>query len=74
MAELNLTGQATAATDMKTKSTQLSGLLEQRKPYWMKMSVEQKKKWLSSNKDPVLKLAWDDYVYLKEFFMGVDNG
>lgn len=74
MGELNLTGQAVAGTAIQTRLVQMKTLLDQRKIYWDKMSDEKKSAWVSSDKDPVMSLAWDIYKYLdKNFFRGEDT-
>lgn len=68
MAELDLTGQATLAGQVQTRVTQLRNAMELRKPVWNKLSIEKKKLWISSNKDPIMTLAWDVFKYLQSNF------
>jgi hypothetical protein len=68
MADLNLTGQATSANQIQTRVTQLRTAMELRKPFWDRMSVEKKRAWIASGKDPIMSLAWDVFKYLKNNF------
>lgn len=76
MADLNLTGQSTIAGQVQTRITQLRSAMELRKDVWNRMSVEKKKAWITSGKDPIMTLAWTIYRYLRDNFFGqeVDNG
>ncbi len=70
MAELNLTDQLTEKNGIQPKINKLNQLMQQRKPFWEKASLEQRKKWVKSGKDPVMSLAWVIYKYLKSNFFG----
>ncbi len=70
MAELNLTDQLTEKNGIQPKINKLNQLMNQRKPIWEKASKEQRKKWINSNKDPVMSLAWTIFKYLYNNFFG----
>ncbi len=70
MATLNLTGQNAERTTIAPKLLRLKQLLDERKVIWSKIPVEKKKKWIKSEKDPVMNLAWDIYKYLDKNFFG----
>ena len=76
MAELNLTGQATAAATIQTRVTQLRNAMELRKDVWNRLPIAKKKAWITSGRDPIMTLAWQVYLYLRDNFFGqeVDNG
>ncbi len=68
MADLTLTGQTTSSGQIQTRINTLKTLLDQRKPFWQRMSNEKKKAWVKSGKDPVMSLAWDVFKYLNNNF------
>ena len=70
MAELNLTDQLAEKDAIQPKVNKLSQLMNQRKPFWDKASLEQRKKWVTSDKDPIMSLAWLIYKYLNDNFFG----
>jgi len=70
MADLTLISQATLKTDVEPKLTQLKTDLEKRKELFLKCDAKKRKLWL--DKDPVLKMAWEQYKMLKDFFERVD--
>ena len=77
MAELNLTDQLAEKDAIQPKVNKLSQLMNQRKPFWDKASLEQRKKWINSGKDPIMSLAWTIYKYLKNNFFNektIDEG
>lgn len=76
MATLNLTGQQDIKNDIAPKLLQLKQAMEARKDIWDKLSIEKKKKWITSGKDPVMNISWDVYNYLRNKFFGeeTDNG
>ena len=75
MADLNLTGQGTSAGQIQTRVTQLRNAMELRKPFWDRMSIEKKRAWVASGKDPIMSLAWDVFKYLKNnFFTQEETG
>ena len=72
MADLVLTGQATSAGQIQTRITQLRNSMDLRKEIWDRLPLEKKRAWIP--KDPVLALAWDEYVFLHKYFRGLDDG
>lgn len=70
MTELNLSGQTDLKNQINPKLVMLKSILEQRKPIWDKVSVEKKKKWIQSGKDPIMTIAWQIYRYLRDNFFG----
>jgi hypothetical protein len=68
MADLTLTGQATSAGQIQTRITQLRNAMELRKDVWTRMSLEKKRAWVTSGKDPIMSLAWTVYRYLRDNF------
>lgn len=72
MADLVLTGQATVATAIKAKTADLESALNARREVWDRMPIEKKRAWIA--KDPVLTLAWDEFVFLHKFFTGMADG
>lgn len=70
MADLNLTGQSTLAGQVQTRITQLRAAMDLRKPIWDRLPLEKRKAWVTSNRDPIMTLAWKTYRYLRDnFFM-----
>lgn len=74
MSELNLTGQSTLAGQIQTRVTQLRNAMELRKEVWNRLPVSKKKSWITSGKDPIMTLAYNIYVYLKDFFEEAHRG
>ena len=70
MATLNLSGQNLERADIAPKLLRLKNLMEQRKPLWQKASYDKRKKWVQSDKDPIMGIAWDVYKYLRDNFFG----
>ena len=69
MTQLNLTGQQTAVDTIQPYINALKTRMDQRKTVWDKLSVEKRRKWVLSGKDPIMTLAWTMYKYLhKNFF------
>jgi len=73
MATLNLTGQNLERADIAPKLLKLKNLMDQRLPIWQKIPREKKKKWVQSDKDPIMGIAWDVYKYLNNNFFGEVN-
>lgn len=74
MAILNLTGQATSASQIQTRITQFQATMDQWKPFWDRMPIDRKIAWVKSGKDPIMTLAWNVYKYLNNnFFQGEDT-
>lgn len=75
MTILNLTNQTTAKNQIAPKLAALKTELDKRLPVWRRISLEKKRQWVLSDKDPIMSLAWDVYKYLdKNFFGDVRNG
>lgn len=75
MTTLNLSNQTTIKNLIAPKVQDLKTEMEKRKAIWNKLPVEKKKKWITSDKDPIMTLAWNAYVYLRDgFFKEADNG
>jgi hypothetical protein len=73
--KLNLTGQLANASQIQAQINTLKILLDQRKPFWDRMSDEKKRAWIKSGKDPIMNLAWEVYKYLNNnFFRGEETG
>lgn len=72
MANLNLTGQATAASAIQNRLVQLRNQMADRLPLWQKLNNKQRRKWILSGKDPIMELAWQIYKYLRDNFFGED--
>ena len=68
MANLTLNGQATKAADIGPKLAKLKQALDARKAIWTKLPIEKKKKWVASEKDPVMTLAFTIGQYLQKNF------
>lgn len=73
MATLNLTGQSVEYADIAPKLLKLKNLMDQRKEIWNKISTEKKKLWVTSDKDPIMSVAWDVYKYLRNNFFGEEH-
>ena len=73
LVNLNLSNQEIEKIDIQPKSDRLNSLLEQRKEVWGKCSIEIKKKWIDSKKDPIINLAYNLYKYLKTFFQDIED-
>lgn len=72
MAILNLIDQLSASNEIKPKLAQMKNLMDTRKNLWSKLPTKQKKKWITSEKDPVMNIAWNVYKYLDANFFGDD--
>lgn len=73
MTILDLTGQTTAKNLIAPKLLALKTELDKRLPVWQRISIEKKKKWVLSDKDPIMSIAWDVYKYLRNNFFGDVN-
>ena len=69
---LNLSGQQVEYNTIAPKVQTLKNWMDQRKPIWAKISKEKRKKWVTSDKDPIMSLAWSIYKYLDNNFFGED--
>ena len=68
MADLNLTGQGTLASQVQTRINSMKQSMDLRKPIWDRLTDEKKRAWVRSGKDPLMSLAWDTYRYLRDNF------
>ena len=68
MAILNLTNQIIAHNEIAPKLQHMKSLLVARKIMWDKLSIKQRKKWVVSEKDPIMNIAWSIYKYLDSNF------
>lgn len=75
MTDLNLSDQTTLTSAVQTRIVQMRNAMDLRLPVWQKLSDEKKKKWVKSDKDPLMTLAWNTYRYLRDNFFdqGVDQ-
>lgn len=73
MATLNLTNQEVDKQDISPKLLKLKNRLDQRKVIWDKLPIEKKKRWIQSEKDPIMDIAWDMYRYLRNNFFGEEE-
>ena len=65
---LKLVSQQTYRDQIAPKINQLKTQLDLRKPIWAKCSIEKKKQWVKSDKDPIMTLAYQMYEYLNDNF------
>lgn len=73
--ELNLTGQEAYAQNIQPEILTLKSLMNDRKVVWDKISNAKKKAWITSDKDPIMSLAWSIYSWLdNNFFEDYDHG
>lgn len=72
MADLVLLNQQQYADNVAPKMQILKTQLDLRKDIWDKISIEKKKKWITSGKDPIMTLAWNIHKYLSENFFTKD--
>ena len=73
MTEIRLINQQAYADNIAPKVQALKNKLDARKDVWQRVSIEKKKQWVASSKDPIMTLAWNMYKYLRDnFFEGVD--
>lgn len=73
MAILNLIGQQAAYNLIAPKIQQLKDAMDLRKSIWNKLTVVKKIKWIRSDKDPLIWLAWSVYKYLRNNFFGSET-
>lgn len=69
---LVLSDQKAFAKTAKANMNTLVAELSKRDSVWFEVDVNTQQKWLSSNKDPVLNLAWDTYCILRKYFEGLE--
>ena len=63
---MNLSDQNNKKNKIAPKLQELRGLLSDREQLWRKIPLEKKKELIA--KDPILEIAMEIYLYLKEFF------
>lgn len=74
MAILNLVNQLSISNEIRSKLLQIKSPMNARKKLWEKLSIEQRKKWIVSEKDPIMNIAWSIYKYLDiNFFKDVND-
>ena len=64
-----LAAKGTIAPHVLDLKTQMNKRLE----IWGKLSIEKKRSWIDSGKDPIMSLAWQIYKDLKVFFGEVNE-
>jgi len=72
MTTLNLSGQDLERDDIVPKLLKLKTLLDDRKEIWQRISVAKRKLWVTSEKDPIMDIAYDIHKYLDNNFFGED--
>ena len=73
MTEIRLINQQAYADNIAPKVQALKTQMDARIDVWQRVSIEKKKQWVKSDKDPIMALSWDMYKYLRDnFFEGVD--
>lgn len=70
MAILNLSNQQAAVDQIQPYVNVLKDRMDDRKTIWDKLSVEKRRTWILSGKDPIMTLAWTIYKYLHKNFFG----
>lgn len=70
MANLNLSNQKAVRDTIAPYLQTMKDKLNERKPIWDKLSDEKKKTWIQSDKDPIMTLAWQIYLFLRDNFFG----
>ena len=68
MAILNLSGQQLEYNDLAPKLNKLKTLMDERLPIWEKISINKKVKWIKSDKDPIMAVAYQTWKYLNNNF------
>lgn len=68
---LNLTGQNQKANAIRPYLVELKTQMDKRKLLWDKISDDKKKRWVKSEKDPIMNLAWQTFTYLKSNFFTI---
>ena len=66
MTKLNLSDQKVKKDNIAPKLEELRALLSDRAQLWGRISPEKKKELIA--KDPILEIAMEIHVFLKEFF------
>ena len=68
MANLTLIDQEAYKDNILPKMLLLKQQLDLRSPIWAKVSTEKKRKWITSDKDPLMTLAFQMGQYFKDNF------
>jgi len=68
MTILNLTNQQLEYQDVAPKLNKLKILMDERLPIWQKIPIEKKVKWVKSDKDPIMTVAFITWKYLNDNF------
>jgi len=68
MATLNLTGQELELTTIRPKLATFKQMMVERRVIWDKLTYEQRKLWVKSEKDDAMTLAYQIYEFLSDFF------
>ena len=70
MNTLDITGQEVVRNQVAPKFVQLKAEMDKRRPFWDRMSFEQKKRWVQNAQqyDPLMWLAYQTWQYLDDWF------
>lgn len=68
MANLTIVDQETYKAQILPKMLLLKEQLDLRSGIWQKLSFEKKKAWVTGDKDPIMKLAFQMGQYFKDNF------
>ncbi len=68
MARLNLINQETYKAQILPKMIQLKNQLDARADIWAKLDRDKKRRWVKSDKDPIMKLAFQMGQYFRDNF------
>lgn len=73
MPTLDLTGQNTLADAIRPRLVQIRNAMLLRQEVWNRLPPAKRKKWVLSDKDPIMALAWDTYKFLKNNFFELED-
>jgi len=68
--KIELTNQKMQSDTITPKLLLLKNMMNSRKEMWLKVPYSDKKKWVKSDKDPIMTLAFSIYKYLHNNFFG----
>ena len=68
MATLNLSNQQAAVDQIQPYINALKNRMDDRKTIWDKLSIEKRRLWVLSGRDPIMSLAYSIYKYLHRNF------
>lgn len=68
MARIDLTNQAVMKDSLDSSIQELETELSGSYAFFKKLPAEKRREMLLSGKYPVIKRAWDHYIYLKKYF------